>query len=290
MKKFRRLSNETIDRPSASKPSIEMRKKIAVGSGVLDVSDTVTIKRYFEQISRLMESKEEYPIDLDDVWPLVYGKKSDAVSALKGEFIEKVDYVFVRQNPQQRNPTSSRKSNRGGSNRVTYKITLKCFEFFIARKVRPVFEVYREVLHQRIKEEKNPDLIVDRAIDTYKRRGKTDAWIQKRLKGKATRNQFTAVLKSHGVEQEGYRNATNALYSPLYGGSTNVVREKKGISKKESIRDNLSDLELSAIDLAEQLAIELITKDNLEGNAQCELATKRASISVAQAVRNIKSK
>lgn len=59
---------------------------------------------------------------------------------------------------------------------------------------------------------------------------------------------------------EGYRNCTNAIYEPLYGGTASVVREKKGLIKGQSVRDNMSRVELAAVGLAEALASDEIDK------------------------------
>lgn len=99
------------------------------------------IKAYFNAVLKLSQSDDEFPINLDEVWMLVYGQKSDAVSSLKANFLENVDYQVLRQNPQ--NPNGGRPTNE-------YKLTVSCMEFFIARKVRPVFEVYRQVFHHTV--------------------------------------------------------------------------------------------------------------------------------------------
>lgn len=96
------------------------------------------IENYFRVILQLSKSKEEFPINLNDVWALIYSQKSDAVSALKKGFIQDIDYQVLRQNPQ--NPQGGRPSDE-------YFLSLPCLEFFIARKVRNVFEVYRKVFH-----------------------------------------------------------------------------------------------------------------------------------------------
>ena len=141
-----------------------------------------------------------------------------------------------------------------------------------------------ENFFQRIEEEKNPDLIVDRAITTYKKRGYSDDWISKRLRGKGKRNEFTAVLQAHGVERDGFKNCTNAIYEPMFGGSTAVIREKKNLPVGVSIRDNLSDFELDAIYFAESLSKQTIQSGNIYGNGNCEIACRRASQSVANAI------
>lgn len=101
------------------------------------------IKAYFEEVLRLARDSEEFPVNLDEVWPLVYAEKGKAVRALKTNelFVKDVDYILLAQNGKQEN-------SWGGNNQVTYMLSVPCLEFFIARKVRPVFEVYRQVFHK----------------------------------------------------------------------------------------------------------------------------------------------
>ncbi len=103
------------------------------------------VKAYFEEVLRLARDSKEFPVNLDDVWPLVYAEKGKAVRALKSNnlFVENVDYKPLAQN-------GKRMANGqfDGGNQVTYMLSVPCLEFFIARKVRPVFEVYRQVFHK----------------------------------------------------------------------------------------------------------------------------------------------
>jgi hypothetical protein len=101
---------------------------------------TSVIRNYFQYILTLSKSGEAYPVNLEDVFYLVYNKKSDAVESLKKDevFLQDVDYQVLRQNPQ---------NLFGGRPKDIYKLSIPCLEFFIARKVRPVFEVYRQVFH-----------------------------------------------------------------------------------------------------------------------------------------------
>lgn len=107
-------------------------------------SSTVEIKRYFMAVLKLSNSDQEFPVNLDEVWPLVYSEKGKAVRALTSneQFIEGVDYKTLAQNGKQD------EASWGGNNKIDYKLTVSCMEFFIARKVRPVFEVYRKVFHK----------------------------------------------------------------------------------------------------------------------------------------------
>ena len=102
------------------------------------------IKAYFSAVLKLTESQNEFPVNLDEVWPLVYGRKEEAVRTLTSskQFIEGIDYQVLRRNAE---------NLKGGRPTDDYYLTVPCMEFFIARKVRPVFEVYRQVFHTTAK-------------------------------------------------------------------------------------------------------------------------------------------
>lgn len=99
------------------------------------------IKRYFKAVLKLSQSDNEFPINFDEVWMLVYQDKHKAVEDLKDKFIQDIDYKALTQKVECSNGI-------GYSRRIDYFLTVSCMEFFIARKVRPVFEVYRKVFHK----------------------------------------------------------------------------------------------------------------------------------------------
>ncbi|WP_443866480.1 hypothetical protein [Leyella stercorea] len=103
------------------------------------------IKAYFEEVLKLSKDSKEFPVNLDDVWPLVFGRKQEAVRALKNDklFVENIDFQPLRKDAQR-----SDNGQFNGGDKVTYMLSVPCLEFFIARKVRPVFEVYRQVFHK----------------------------------------------------------------------------------------------------------------------------------------------
>lgn len=94
------------------------------------------IRLYFESILKLYRSNDRYPVDLDSVWMLVYSQRSKAVSTLKRNFIEGEDFVSFSQSVER---------EVGGTTKTIYKLSVSCMEYFIARKVRNVFNVYRDV-------------------------------------------------------------------------------------------------------------------------------------------------
>jgi KilA-N domain len=175
------------------------------------------------------------------------------------------------------------KTYRGGKNPGTYahkSIALSYAKYLDSE----IHVLVNEVFFERIEEEKNPDLIADRAIEGYKKMGKSDSWISKRIDGKTKRSNFTSTLASHGVVQNGFRNCTNAIYIPLFGGTTSVIKDKKNLPANANVRDNMSEFELDAVKFAESLSVEIIRHNNLEGNAKCEIACTKASKNVADAI------
>ena len=123
------------------------------------------IKAYFIQVLNLSRSKEEFPVNLDEVWPLVYSRRDKAVRALRsGEiFMEGIDYQVFPQNGEKSDTFShfggkvqddgEDEKPKGsfsvmGRPQNIYMISIPCLEYLIARKVRPVFEVYRQVFHK----------------------------------------------------------------------------------------------------------------------------------------------
>lgn len=102
-------------------------------------SSSEEIKVYFNAILKLAKASEKYPVNLDEVWMLVYDRKDSAVRALQRDFIENEDFITVRQNVDGGKFTS-----------IDYFLSVSCLEYFIVKKVRPVFDVYRKVFHKSV--------------------------------------------------------------------------------------------------------------------------------------------
>ena len=101
------------------------------------------IRSSFNAILELSKSDKEFPVNLDEVWMLVYNRKEEAVRSLTTSdlFIQGVDYQILRRNAE---------NSKRGRPASDYYLSVPCLEFFIARKVRAVFEIYRQVFHYQI--------------------------------------------------------------------------------------------------------------------------------------------
>ena len=132
-----------------------------------------------------------------------------------------------------------------------------------------------QVGSERIDETFDPSKAIDRSIMIYKSQGYSDVWIEKRLKGQLHRFQLTDVWKSGGIsEPMEYGVLTNEIYKAWSGMKASEYKDYKGI-RKESLRDNMSDLEILLTDIGETATRELAKKYNPRGLIQNKEIAKR---------------
>ena len=110
---------------------------------------------------------------------------------------------------------------------------------------------------ERIDEIFDPEIAINRAIDYYRGRGYSDQWIETRLKGILDRKKLTDVWKENGIKQNyEYAILTNEIYQSWSGMKASEYKEFKDI-RKESLRDNMTDIEVALTDLGEIATREL---------------------------------
>ena len=118
---------------------------------------------------------------------------------------------------------------------------------------------------ERINEVFDPSIAVKRAIDLYRTKGYDEAWIQKRLRGMQDRKKLTDVWKDGGItEGKEYAILTNEIYKEWSGMTAKEYKQYKGL-RKESLRDNMSDIEVTLADLGEIATREIAKKHNPQG-------------------------
>ncbi len=118
---------------------------------------------------------------------------------------------------------------------------------------------------ERIDEVFDPEIAIKRAIDYYRNRGYSDKWIEARLKGILDRNKLTDIWKENGIK-DGYEFTvlTNEIYRAWSGMKASEYKEFKNI-RKESLRDNMTDVEVALTDLGEIATHELARKHRPQG-------------------------
>ena len=113
---------------------------------------------------------------------------------------------------------------------------------------------------ERIDEVLDPEIAINRAVDYYRKRGYSDKWIKDRLDGIVDRKGLTDVCKNSGIIKDyEYGILTNEIYKEWSGMKANEYKAFKNI-RKESLRDNMSDIEVLLTDLGETATRELAKK------------------------------
>ena len=104
---------------------------------------------------------------------------------------------------------------------------------------------------ERIDEVFDPEIAGNRIINYYRKKGYNDEWIKKRLTGMVDRFKLTDVWKDGGIEKPAhYAILTNEIYKSWSGMKASEYKAYKGI-RKESLRDNMTDIEVLLTDLGE---------------------------------------
>ena len=105
--------------------------------------------------------------------------------------------------------------------------------------------------NERINEVFDPEIAINRAVNYYRNKGYSDEWIKKRLTGIVDRFKLTDIWKDGGVEKPiEYAMLTNEIYKGWSGMKASEYKKLKGL-RKESLRDNMTDIEVLLTDLGE---------------------------------------
>ena len=146
---------------------------------------------------------------------------------------------------------------------------LRIIQSIPSRKAEPFKRWLAEVGRERIEETLDPELIAERLVATYERKGYTRDWINQRLQAISARKELTDEWKDRGVQQgKEFAILTDELTRAWSGMTTRQYKTLKGL-KKESLRDNMSTTELTLNQLAEVAARELSQQEqpsNFEEN------------------------
>lgn len=142
-----------------------------------------------------------------------------------------------------------------------------------------------QVASIRLEQMQDPEKSIDQAVMDYKRLGYSDAWINQRIKSIEIRKELTDEWARTGVQQGmQYASLTDIITREWSGMSTKQYKQFKGL-KKESLRDNMTNMEIALNMLAEASATELSKQRNPQGFNQQKRVAKDGG-SVAKVARN----
>lgn len=129
-----------------------------------------------------------------------------------------------------------------------------------SKNAEPIKQWLAHLGKERINETFDPSIALQRAIDLYRTKGYDEEWIAKRIKTIQERKKLTDVWKENGIESNiEYAILTNEIYKEWSGMTAKEYKQYKGL-RKESLRDNMDNIELILTDLSEEATKRIATK------------------------------
>lgn len=171
------------------------------------------------------------------------------------------------------------KSHKDGKRYLTDVATteqlLRIIQSIPSPKAEPFKLWLAQVGTERIEETIDPEQAIDRALETYLKKGYSPDWVHQRLLSIRVRKELTDEWQTHGVEQgREYVILTDEITRAWSGMNTRQYKRLKGL-KKENLRDNMSTLELTLNMLAEATTTELTKTRNPQGLAENQDVARR---------------
>ncbi|MCK5039746.1 MAG: phage antirepressor protein [Candidatus Aenigmarchaeota archaeon] len=142
-------------------------------------------------------------------------------------------------------------------------------------KAEPFKRWLAKVGYERVQEIQNPELAQERMKQIYEQKGYSKAWIDKRLRGIAIRQELTDEWKNRDIkEQRDYAILTNEISMATFGKTVDQYKKYKQL-KNQNLRDHMNDLELIFTMLGEKVTTEITQNEDADGFHGCRDAAKR---------------
>ena len=171
------------------------------------------------------------------------------------------------------------------------KTLLRIIQTIPSPKAEPFKRWLAQVGSERLDEIVNPELAINRAKETYIRKGYEDAWIAQRLKSIDSRKELTDNWKQRGAKDRDYAILTDEIYKSTFNINTAQYKELKGINKtKRNLRDSMENLELAITNLAEVTANEMHNTNNSFGLEELKDDVQEAGKITGRARKEIEGK
>ena len=166
---------------------------------------------------------------------------------------------------------------------------LRIIQSIPSPKAEPFKRWLAQVGRERIEETIDPEQAIDRALETYLKKGYDADWIHQRILSIRVRNELTAEWQARGVEQgREYAILTDEITKAWSGMTTRQYKNLKGL-KKENLRDNMSTLEIVLNMLAETTTTELSKAHRPEGFEESRIVARRGGKVAGDARRAIEA-
>lgn len=152
---------------------------------------------------------------------------------------------------------------------------LRIIQSIPSKKAEPFKTWLAMVGRERIEETIDPEQTIDRALETYLKKGYSEEWVHQRLLAIRIRNELTDEWKKRGVQKgKEYAILTDEITRAWSGMSTRQYKQLKGL-KKENLRDNMSDLELVLTMLAEASTTDIAKTEQPQGLDENQKVARR---------------
>ena len=166
---------------------------------------------------------------------------------------------------------------------------LRIIQSIPSKKAEPFKMWLAMVGRERIEEIIDPELTIERALDTYAQKGYPPEWINQRLQTIRARKELTDAWSAHGVQKgQEYAILTDEVTKAWSGLNTRQYKNLKGL-KKENLRDNMSTLELALNMLAEATTTELTKAQNPQGLEENRTVAKQGGTVAGNARKEIEA-
>ena len=172
---------------------------------------------------------------------------------------------------------------------ATTEQLLRIIQSIPSPRAEPVKRWLAEVGRERIEETIDPEQAIDRALETYLKKGYDPDWVHQRLLSIRIRNELTDEWQKRGVEKgREFAILTDEITRTWSGMNTRQYKNLKGL-KKENLRDNMSTLELALNMLAEATTTELTKAQNPQGLDENRVVAKQGGKVAGNARREIEA-
>ena len=170
---------------------------------------------------------------------------------------------------------------------ATTEQLLRIIQSIPSPKAEPLKLWLAQIGRERIDETLDPELIAERLVATYERRGYTREWINQRLQAISARKELTDEWQDRGISQSReFAILTDELTRAWSGMTTRQYKTLKGL-KKESLRDNMSTTELVLNMLAETATKDISRKEQPQGFDESRTVAKRGGRIAGNARRDL---
>ncbi len=157
-------------------------------------------------------------------------------------------------------------------------------------KAEPFKQWLAKVGYERLQEIQDPSLSMDRARENWKKKGRSEKWIQQRMTGQETRNKLTDYWKENGVTQnDEFAFLTNIIHQEWTGLSVQEHKKIKGL-KSQNLRDHMSEAELLFTALAELSTRQIAEADEAKGLQENATAGKQGGQIANNAKKELEAK